>query len=341
MKKIKFTTIVLLIIIMATSCKSEVDPNQKISRTGLEIGTVVTVNLYGTEDESIMDGVFSILKEIDNDFSLSIKESTINQINNNAFKNPVEVNTDILKVIETSLYYSELSNGLFDITIEPLVSLWGIGTDDARLPSDEEILTSLESINYKSITLSGNNLSFNLDTTKLDLGAIAKGYAADKIVNYLKENDIKRAIISLGGNVYALGQKSTDSTWRIGIQDPNENRGDIIGSLAVTDKSVVTSGLYERYFEENDIRYHHILSTESGYPIENELLGVSIISENSIDGDALSTITFILGLDEGMKLIETLDNIDAIFVTKESKVYTSSGLKEVFKLTNKNFKLMD
>jgi len=326
---------------LTTSCASKADPNQKISRTGLEIGTVVSITLYGTEDESIMDGAFKILKEIDNDFSLSIESSTLNRINQNASLAPVEINDDIAQVVESSLYYSELSDGLFDISIEPLVSLWGIGSENARVPSEDEIISALIKVNYENIILDGNTIFFDSESTKLDLGAIAKGYAADKIVNYLKVNGINRAIISLGGNVYALGTKSEDSTWRIGIQNPNEDRGDIIGSLSVSNKSVVTSGLYERYFEENGVRYHHILNTRDGYPIDNELLGVSIISNKSIDGDALSTVTFILGVDEGMKLIESLDQIDAIFVTKDSKVYSTSGIKEIFKLTNENFTLVN
>jgi len=339
MKKFELMTLFLLTIILTTSCSTKADLNQKISRTGLEIGTVVSITLYGTEDESIMDGAFKILKEIDKDFSLSIESSTLNSINQNASFAPVEINDDIAQVIKNSLYYSEISNGLFDISIEPLVSLWGIGSENARVPSEDEIVSALTTVNYKNIILDGNTIFFDSESTKLDLGAIAKGYAADKIVNYLKVNGINRAIISLGGNVYALGTKSEDSTWRIGIQNPNEDRGDIIGSLSVSDKSVVTSGLYERYFEENGVRYHHILNTEDGYPVVNEVLGVSIISDKSIDGDALSTITFILGVDEGMKLIESLDQIDAIFVTKDSKVYSTSGIKEIFKLTNENFTL--
>ncbi|MGB3366300.1 MAG: FAD:protein FMN transferase [Acidaminobacteraceae bacterium] len=341
MKKFKLITLFLLTIILTTSCTSKADPNQKISRTGLEIGTVVSITLYDTEDESIMDGAFEILNEIDNEFSLSIESSTLNKINQNASIAPVEINDDITQVIESSLYYSELSDGLFDISIEPLVSLWGIGSENARVPSQDEINSALIKINYNNIVLDKNTVFFDSESTKLDFGAIAKGFAADKIVNYLKDNGINRAIISLGGNVYALGTKSEDSTWRIGIQNPNEDRGDIIGSLSVSDKSVVTSGLYERYFEENGIRYHHILNTSDGYPIDNELLGVSIISDRSIDGDALSTITFILGVDEGMKLIESLDQIDAIFVTKDSKVYSTSGVKTIFKLTNDKFTLVN
>lgn len=339
MKKTRLALLLILIITLITACNTKEEPEKTLSRTGLEIGTVVSITLYGTDDESTMDGVFEILKEIDKDFSLTIDSSEINKINKNAYNSPVEINDDLINVIEDSLYYSKLSNGLFDISIEPLVALWGIGTEHAKVPSDEELKSVLAMINYKNIHLDNNMISFDENFTKLDLGAIAKGYAADRIVDYLKEKGVDRAIISLGGNVYALGSKSEDASWRIGIQNPNEGRGDIIGSLSVSNKSVVTSGLYERYFEEDGIRYHHILNTKDGYPIDNEVLGVSILSNKSIDGDALSTITFILGVEEGLKLIETLDDVEAIFITKDSEVYTSSGLKDIFKLTNNNFEL--
>lgn len=339
MKKLNIAILIILTMIIASSCNSKSDSNLELSRTGLEIGTVVSITLYGTEDESIMDGVYNILKEIDNDFSLSIKSSTLNKINENAAISPVSINDDLFNVIDKSLYYSDLSNGMFDISIEPLVALWGIGSDHAKVPTTDEIDSALAAIDYKNIILTDGHVAFNKESTKLDLGAIAKGYAADKIVSYLKDNKIERAIISLGGNVYALGSKSEDRKWNIGIQDPNENRGDIVGSIAVSDKSVVTSGLYERFFEEDGIRYHHILNPKTGNPIENNILGVSIISDKSIDGDALSTITFILGVEKGLELIDTLENVDAIFVTKDSNIYLSSGIKDIFKLTNKNFKL--
>lgn len=161
MKKFKLVTLFLLTIILTTSCSAKPDPNQNISRTGLEIGTVVSITLYGTEDENIMDGAFKILKEIDNDFSLNVESSTLNRINQNASTVPVEINDDIAQVIKSSLYYSELSGGLFDISIEPLVSLWGIGSEDARVPSKDEIISTLKTVNYKDIKLDGNTVSFD------------------------------------------------------------------------------------------------------------------------------------------------------------------------------------
>ncbi len=342
MKKTKLLILFMTTILLIAGCKaSDGKAEESLSRTSLEIGTVVTITLYDTSDETIMDGVFDILRQIDNEFSLTSESSLIQDINENAAKGPVPINEDIKEVIETSLRYSELSNGVFDISVEPLVSLWGIGTEAPKLPSQDEIDEAISKIDYRNITLEDGSISFESPDTKLDLGAIAKGYAADKIVKYLKDQNIERAIINLGGNVYALGHKSEDSDWRIGIQDPNADRGGIVGSLAVSNKSVVTSGLYERYFEKDGVRYHHILNANNGYPIENELLGVSILSDKSIDGDALSTITFILGLEEGIDFIENIEGIEAIFITKDSDIYLTSGIKDEFKLLNNDFKIVN
>jgi thiamine biosynthesis lipoprotein len=174
---------------------------------------------------------------------------------------------------------------------------------------------------------------------KVDLGAIAKGYAADEVARILKENGVKHAIINLGGNVMTIGGNPNGKPWRIGIQDPYNPRGEYLGILPIKDKTVVTSGTYERYFIENGKRYHHILDPDTGYPTDNKLDSVSIITDKSIDGDGLSTSTLLLGLDEGMKLIEKLENVEAIFVTSDKQVYVSSGLKKDFTLTNPAFKL--
>ncbi|EPN2092521.1 FAD:protein FMN transferase, partial [Clostridium botulinum] len=175
----------------------------------------------------------------------------------------------------------------------------------------------------------------------IDLGAIAKGYTADELKKVLLNYNVSSAFLSLGGNVYVLGNKPDKTPWKIGVQNPLEPRGDYLGIVSVSDKSVVTSGNYERFFERNGKRYHHIFDTKTGYPAEKGLISVSIISDKSIDGDALSTSVYTLGLDEGKKLIESLNNVEAVFVTKDKKVYITSGLKDTFKLTNTDFKLQN
>ena len=176
---------------------------------------------------------------------------------------------------------------------------------------------------------------------EIDLGGIAKGYAADKIAEYLKEENVESAIINLGGNVYALGEKDKNTAFKVGIQDPTNERGNSIGSINVSNESVVTSGIYERYIKKDGVIYHHMIDPSTGYPFDNNLSSVTIVSSSSIIGDGLSTTTFGLGLEKGMKLIESIDNTDAIFITKDKKVYTTSNLKGKLNLTDDDFKLMN
>ena len=184
-------------------------------------------------------------------------------------------------------------------------------------------------------------MKLNKKGMEIDLGGIAKGYAADKIVEYLKSQNIEKSIINLGGNVFVLGEKSKDTQFKVGIQDPNSEDGTSIANIGVTNQSVVTSGIYERYLEQDGVMYHHMLDPSTGYPFENNLSSVTIISDSSIVGDGLSTTTFGLGLEKGMKLIESLDNTDAIFITKDQKIYTTSNLKGKLNLKDSSFELID
>lgn len=175
----------------------------------------------------------------------------------------------------------------------------------------------------------------------MDLGAIAKGYAADEVAAILKKHGVKHAIINLGGNVLAIGGNVNGEPFKIGVQNPLNPRGDYMGILNIEDKTVVTSGIYEKYLEKDGKRYHHILEPKTGYPADNSIVGISIITDKSIDGDGLSTSVFLLGLDKGMELIESLDNVEAIFITTDKKVYISKGLKDNFILTNMEYTIAD
>ncbi|MCX8012779.1 MAG: FAD:protein FMN transferase, partial [Rectinema sp.] len=174
---------------------------------------------------------------------------------------------------------------------------------------------------------------------RLDLGAIAKGYAADEIAQILANHKVKAAIIDLGGNILAFGAKKDKSPWRIGIQDPESERGEYLGIVTGPQMTVVTSGVYERFFIENGTRYHHILSTRTGWPVDNGLLSVSIVSKRSIDADALSTSLFILGMEKGLALLKNFADTYAIFIDKDHKVYLSPGAEKIFTLISKTYRL--
>ncbi|MCY6484738.1 FAD:protein FMN transferase [Clostridium aestuarii] len=313
------------------------------SKSGFFLGTYVDINLYDNSSEKIFTESFNILEDIESKMSINIDTSEVSNINKNAGTSALKVSPETFFVIRKGLYYSSLSKGHFDISIGSLVKLWGIGSEHAKVPSREEIQKSKNTINYKNILLDEKNQTVKLANKGMiiDLGGIAKGYAADKISAFLKSKQIKSAIINLGGNVYALGSKPNGSTWGIGIQDPFEPRGKHFGIIHVKNKSIVTSGIYERFLEKDGKKYHHILSPFTGYPVETSLVSVTIIADNSIDADGLSTTIFSLGLNDGKKLVESLNGIDAIFVNNKKEVYVTSGLKNNFLITDNYFILND
>lgn len=344
MKNKKLTFYIVLIALLAISAFFIFNKRvNTYSKTMYYLGTVNEVTIYTKSSEAKANEILShcedIVKDIDNKMNPSTISSGIYKINQNAGKEPVKVSKDTFNVIKASLHYSEVSNDSFDATIGALVQLWNIGNEKAKVPTQEEVNALLPSVDYKNIILDEKNSTVMLKNpeTKIDLGGIAKGYAADKVVQYLEGQKIEGAIVNLGGNIYTLGTKDGKTKFNIGIQDPTKPRGNAIGSITTTNNSVVTSGIYERYIEKDGKIYHHILSPKTGYPVENNLSSVTIISDNSMNCDALSTTAFSLGLEKGLKLIEKTPNTEAIFITKDKQIYTTPGLKDSFKLTDSSF----
>lgn len=328
--------ILLTLIITLSGCikKENINSNEPLSRTEFLMDTVMTVKIYDNQSEKTLDKIFSRLKEIEDRMSATIETSDVNKINENAGIKAITVNSDTYFVIKEAKNYAELSNGAYDPTIGPLVDLWDIKSGEKEresIPTLEEIEEKKALINYNDLELLDNNQVFlNRKNMKINLGGIVKGYAADEVRKILTENKVNAAIIDLGGNVFAHGIKADGSNWKIGVQNPLEYTGGYLGILQLKNKSIVTSGNYERFFIYNENRYHHILDAKTGYPSENELMGVTIVSDRSIDGDALSTTLFVLGLDGGMELISTIEGAEAVFITKDKSIYMTPGLKDMF-----------
>ena len=348
MNKKKLPLILILIIVILSSLHLLITNKKedKISSTYYNLGTINEITLYNIKKEHgkrILKECESILIDIDNKMSCQISSSEISKINDNAGIDYVRVSDDTYNVIKEAIDFSKISNDTFDISIGPIIDLWGIGTDNAKVPTKEDIQSKLSLVNYKNILLDENTHSVKLSkkNMKIDLGGIAKGYAADKIYAYLKEENLESALINLGGNIYALGTKSNNQPFSIGIQDPTKARGNSIGNIKISNKSVVTSGIYERYLEVNDKIYHHMLDPHTGYPFDNNLSSVTIVSDTSMICDALSTTTFGLGIEGGMRLIDDMDGVDAIFITKDKKVYLSKNLKGSFNLTDTSFTIVN
>lgn len=348
----KFIVYILSIIVIAIGMYSIISKYKGANlskdslikeKTGFLLGTVVQIKFPESQPVRLFDDVFVLLKEIENDMSINIEDSEVIRINENAGKSYVKVSPETYYVIERGKYYSELSEGRFDISIGPLVKLWGIGTNAPKVPTQVEIEKELSKVDYTNILLNESDKSIMLakEGMIIDLGGIAKGYAADVVADYLKSKDIHNAIIDLGGNILALGGNGRADFWNIGLQNPFEARNKHLGILKVKDKTIVTSGVYERNFTEKGKTYHHILDPFTGYPVENSLMSVSIIADKSIDADGLSTTVFALGLEKGAEIIKSLDGVDAIFVDKAKNVYITEDIKNSLTITNDEFTVKD
>ena len=343
MKKLKKNLLILpLISVLSLVGCSEKNNTDPLSRTELFMGTVVKISLYDNQNEAILTEAFDRIEEIESLVSINEadSQSELDKVNASAGIEAVKVSETTFNIVEKGIEFSKLSNGSFDITVGPLVKLWSIGLEGAKVPTLDEINSVLPLIDYTDVELNKDDSTIFLKNSGMiiDLGSIAKGYAADEVSKILTENNVTSAIIDLGGNVYAHGIKPSGDDWKIGIQNPFNDRGSILGVLEVKDKTVVTSGIYERYLEDDGTKYHHLLDPKTGYPFDNEIVGISIIADKSVDADALSTTTFSKGLVDGFNFIESLDNVDAIFIDKDYNVYLTDGIKN-FEIDNSDFKL--
>lgn len=289
--------------------------HEPLQRTGFHFDTMISITLYDTRDESLLDNCFLFCKEFENLVSRTKQDSDISRINA-ALGQPVSVSDTTIDLLKLGIYYGDLTNGSFDITIAPVSSLWDFKSETPIVPSDTQIKQQLAHVNYQNIHINGNTVTLTDNLAAIDLGGIAKGYMADQLKNYLIENNVKSALINLGGNILTIGSKPDGSAFQIGIKKPFDTHNASITSVSSKNSSVVTSGVYERYFKTNNQLFHHILDPNSGYPCDNGLLSVTILSNDSTAGDALSTACFVLGPEQGKNLINSLDGIDAIFITE-------------------------
>lgn len=306
-----------------TACSTP--PEQEaLSMNGMYFDTVVQVRAWGATQD-IMDRCGELCTYYEGLFSATIDTSDVSKINR-ANGQPVTVSEETAELIETGISYGELSDGRFDITIASASALWDF-TDNTEkvLPDGDALREAVSHIDYRCIRVEGNTVTLTDPDARLDLGGIAKGYIADRLKAYLESEGVEHALIDLGGNMLALGSRYDGTDFTIGIQKPFARTGTVMAAVSVSDRSVVSSGDYERYFEKDGVVYHHILDPDTGYPIQNELDQVTILSDVSVDGDALSTACFALGLEDGMALIQRLDGVDAVFVTKDGEIHKSSS----------------
>ena len=351
-KKLLFSLITLGISFMVlTGCSNSANKTTTESSAATKIlkdpysdeqfllGTYVRIRVYDEGKESALKPAFDRVKELGDKITINQKGSEIDEVNEQAGIKPVKVSDDVYTLVKRAYEYSQDSQGGFDMAIGAITQLWRIGFDDARKPSQEEIDQALKLVDYHKIELNDKEKTVYLKEKGMiiDLGAIAKGYITDEVVKVLKKQGVTTAIVDLGGNVYVLGHspRGENQDWTVGIQDPNMARGSVLGSIKERNKTLVTSGIYERYLEVDGKKYHHLFDPKTGYPFDNDIASVTIITNKSIDGDGLSTAVFSMGVKKGLEYVESeLNNgKEAIFVTKDDKVYVTDPIKDTFKLS--------
>lgn len=315
---------------------------KSLSQTFYIYDTVVNIKVFGeTVAQKNMDDILHMLEKMDIELSRTKEGGEVYAVNQAAGKEAVVVSDDTLEVVKLSVKYAEEMNGLFDPTIGPLVDLWNIGSGGEQVPPQADIDKAKALINYKDVIIDETAKTVKLakEGMVLDLGGIGKGYAADQIAEYLKAQGLNSAMINLGGSsIIALGTKPNGSQWNIGLQDPDQSRGTQLGTIKVSDEVIDASGVYERFFIQDEVRYHHILDPRTGLPSQNGLKSITIMSPNATDADALSTGVFLMGLEEGMKYLESLPgNIEAFFITDDNKIHATSGIRERLQLTDSTY----
>ncbi len=270
----------------------------------------------------LMDRISERCRFFEDRFSRTKEGSDIWNINQ-AHGAPVEVSEETARCIEASLAYSEASGGLFDISIGAVSSLWDFV--EGIKPDDDAIKEAVKHVDYRTISVDGTTVTLTDPDAMLDLGGIAKGFITDDLVSMLREAGCKSAMLSLGGNVYVLGESFRGDDWNVGVQDPNGAANDVIASIPARNKSLVTSGLYERSFTVDDVLYHHILDPRTGYPAKTDLASASIVSDSSTDGDAYSTTLFLMGHDKAMDLLNSDERFSGLLVDMNDTATASNG----------------
>lgn len=305
------------------------------------LDTVCRVSLYGRGTDEIYKEIEQELLLTENLFNSHIANSEISKINSEAGKKPVIVSPETFNLIEKSIELWQSTKGAFNPALGPVISLWKIGSENPEVPETGIIAEKLSLCNPENILINRENLSVFLKTPgmALDLGGIAKGFCAEQIKTLCLENGITRGIIDLGGNIILIGEKNPGKPWTAGIRTPEADTFDAAITFFCKDKAIVTSGVYERFFIKDGVLYHHIFNPETGFPAENRLLSVSIISENSITADALSTAVFVMGLEKGMEYIKKIPETEAVFITNENEIFTTDGIRKNIKSVKSGYRL--
>ncbi len=346
-------------MLLFTGCQNAADTDtaagkEPISISSIKLNTAVQITIYDSQDKSLLDDCLALCDKYELIFSRTDEESELYKLNHrisdsavsnqttetqptpyqiNGTTNTWHISEDLAALLSEGLSITKESDGAFDIAIAPLTSLWDFTAEDPKVPDDADIQNALPLCSSDGVTINGQDIILPSDDIQFDVGAIAKGYIADRLKDFLVKKGVNSAIINLGGNVLCIGSKPDGTPFKVGIQKPFADRNETEAVMDITGKSVVSSGIYERCFKQNGKLYHHILNPKTGYPYDNGLISVTIISDQSVDGDALSTTCFALGLDEGLKFAEK-KGVQAVFITEDYELHYTDGFQDEIKVTD-------
>ena len=327
-KRILTAVLTVALTLSLTACGGGEQQEMGETRTVYTMDTVMNLTAYGENASAALDAAEETLRTLDAKLDRHDETSAVSALNRDGTVEDAELAqlTDIAQTI------GALSGGAFDPTVAPVMDAWDFTGDAPRVPSDEELSALLAHVGLEKLSVDGNTIALS-DGAQLDLGGIAKGYAADLLRAQLEKEGVTSATLDLGGDVFVMGRKTDGSDWRIAVKDPADTES-YLGVVSAADKFIVTSGVYERYFEENGVRYHHILDPKTGCPAESGLVSVTVLCENGAWADALSTACFVLGPDGALALRDDLadqgTDFELILVTDDGRVLYTDGLADAF-----------
>lgn len=327
MKKIALLFLCALIIIPQTGCGSE----EPVSENRFLLDTMCAVTVYGMKEEeakAAIDDAFTLCGEYEDMLSKTVEGSDVYKLNR-AKGQFVSVQQETLLLIKEGIKYGKLSGGMFDITIGAVSELWDFRADNPSVPEEGKLKEAVKTVDYRQIEIQGNKVRLENPEAKLDLGGIAKGYIADRMAEVMEEHGAKHATVNLGGNLVAIGEKTENEPWKIGIETPYSEGSSILGSVELSDATIVTSGVYERYFKQDGKLYHHVLNPKTGYPVDNSLNAVVLVGEKgqSMECDVLGTVCLSLGEKKARELLAGTEGIQAAFVDKSDQITIFNGLE--------------
>ena len=299
--------------------------DEEYSKTVYAMDTVMILKAYGQNAPKALDEAEREIARLESALDRGDPDSEIYKIND---KRSAEVSADAASLIEYALSICDSTGGAFDISIAPVMDMWGFYTKDFRVPSEDELAAALENADHTKISVSGSTVAAE-DDVQIDMGGIAKGYLSQRLMQTFSENGVTSAIVSLGGNVQTLGAKPNGKRWKVAIQDPDDTDS-YIGSVSVTDTAVITSGGYQRFFEQNGVIYHHIIDPSTGRPADSGVKSVSVISGDGTLADGLSTALYVMGEEKGIEYWKKHDGFDVIFVTDDNRILVTEGLEDKF-----------